>query len=137
MFMNWTNLLHSLESINHSLILDAIPHKFLGDASNYSVTECLEWIKTSHEGTFPDELVPIYGTYNSYGYEEDASFLLINPVTGKFYEIHGGHCSCYGFEGQFVPEECPIEYLAKGKKWAEAYETVLEVVKYFEKNPMN
>ncbi len=70
-------------------------------------------------------------------YEGNARFLLIEPATGKFWEIHGSHCSCYGFEGQFVPSECPIEYLAKGKQWEEAYETVLEVVKYFEKNPVN
>jgi len=24
---------------------------------------------------------------------------------GKLYEVHGGHCSCYGLEGQWEPEE--------------------------------
>lgn len=135
--MNWTNLLHELKSINQSVILNAIPHKYLWDASEYSVQQCLDWIKTNHEESFPKGLIPIYGGHEYENYEGNAKFLLIEPSNGKFYEIYGSHCSCYGFEGQFDPKECPIEYLAKGKQWAEAYETVLEVVKYFEENPIN
>lgn len=135
--MNWTDLLKSIESINDSVIMNAIPHEYLWVASKYSVKECLDWIKQNHEESFPEGLIPIYGGHEYGNYEGDARFLLIEPATGKFWEIHGSHCSCYGFEGQFVPSECPIEYLAKGKQWADAYETVLEVVKYFEKNPVN
>ena len=135
--MNWTNLLQNLKKINETVILNNIPHKYLGDASSFSVEECLNWIKNQHGDSFPEWLIPIYGDYNSYGYEEDAGFLLIEPATGIFYEISGSHCSCYGFEGQFVPQECPIEYLAKGKKWSDAYETVVQVVEHFEKNPIN
>lgn len=135
--MNWTNLLQNLESINETVVLNNIPHLYLNEASAYSVSECLEWIKDNHQEGFPDGLIPIYGGHEYGDYSGNASFLLIEPTTGKFFEIYGSHCSCYGFEGQFNPEECPIEYLAKGKSWEKAYETVLEVVKYFEKNPVN
>lgn len=28
---------------------------------------------------------------------------------GKLYEVHGSHCSCYGLEGQWEPEETTLE----------------------------
>lgn len=30
---------------------------------------------------------------------------------GKLYEVNGSHCSCYGLEGQWEPEETTIEAL--------------------------
>ncbi|HDR7066898.1 TPA: hypothetical protein QCW42_004004 [Bacillus cereus] len=30
---------------------------------------------------------------------------------GKMYEVHGSHCSCYGLESQWNPEETTIEEL--------------------------
>jgi hypothetical protein len=47
-----------------------------------------------------------YGDYDGSSY-----FLLIHRSTGKLYEVFGGHCSCYGFEGQFEPEETTVEYI--------------------------
>lgn len=32
---------------------------------------------------------------------------------GKLYEVHGNHCSCYGLEGQWEPEEATVESLRK------------------------
>lgn len=46
-------------------------------------------------------LVAVY----AYGcYEGDAYVLLRDNATGAFEEVHGGHCSCYGLEGQWQPE---------------------------------
>jgi hypothetical protein len=28
---------------------------------------------------------------------------------GKLFEVHGSHCSCYGLEGQWEPEETTVE----------------------------
>lgn len=33
--------------------------------------------------------------------------------TGKLYEVDGSHCSCFGLEGQWSPEETSWEALAK------------------------
>jgi hypothetical protein len=30
---------------------------------------------------------------------------------GKFHVVEASHCSCYGLEGQFAPEETPLEAL--------------------------
>lgn len=50
----------------------------------------------------------------SYGYENysgDAFVLFRDTRDGKLYEVHGGHCSCYGLEGQWEPEECELDGL--------------------------
>jgi hypothetical protein len=42
---------------------------------------------------------------------DSSSFFLFRDKDGKLYEVHGSHCSCYGFEGQFDLEETTIEAL--------------------------
>jgi hypothetical protein len=48
----------------------------------------------------------------SYTYEcyEGDAFVLFEK-DGKLYEVNGGHCSCYGLEGQFEPEEVVLDEL--------------------------
>lgn len=41
-----------------------------------------------------------------YGYGSyEGSSLVIFEKDGKLYEVNGSHCSCYGLEGQWEPEE--------------------------------
>lgn len=42
----------------------------------------------------------------------DISLFVFLGTDGKLYEIHGCHCSCHGFEGQWQPEETTFEALA-------------------------
>jgi hypothetical protein len=51
------------------------------------------------------------------GYEESSYFLLVEKSTGKLFEVTGSHCSCFGFEGQFTPEETSVEYLISDKAY--------------------
>lgn len=48
----------------------------------------------------------------SYTYEDYSgnAFVLFRKGT-KLYEVNGGHCSCYGLEGQWEPEETNAEAL--------------------------
>jgi hypothetical protein len=43
------------------------------------------------------------------GYEGQA--FVVFSRGDKFYEVHGSHCSCYGLEGQWKPEETSVEDL--------------------------
>lgn len=43
---------------------------------------------------------------------EDTSLFVFLGTDGKLYEVHGSHCSCYGYEGQWLPEETTFEALA-------------------------
>ena len=60
----------------------------------------------------------VYAYYYDEDYLGDAYLLFIE--NDKLYEVVANHCSCYGLEGQFEPEEVPIEVLydrLENKKW--------------------
>lgn len=52
--------------------------------------------------------------FASYTYENySGSATVIFRRDGKLYEAHGSHCSCYGLEDQWSPEETFLEALRK------------------------
>ena len=52
-----------------------------------------------------------YESVGSWGCDSTSFFVFKDKATGILYEMHGSHCSCYGFEGQFRMEETTIEAL--------------------------
>ena len=50
--------------------------------------------------------------YELQEYYEAASWFLFRRA-GKLFEVEASHCSCYGFEGQWTPEEVTKEALLK------------------------
>lgn len=50
-------------------------------------------------------------SYDIQGYEGTAFVLFEDTEDGKLYEVNGSHCSCYGLEGQWEPEEVSPESL--------------------------
>jgi len=78
------------------------------------------WIYPPLPDTFPKEEEVLFASYGGGAYEGDAT--MVWRRDGKLYECHGSHCSCYGLEGQFEPEETSLEVLAgKGKKEKDSY----------------
>ena len=55
-----------------------------------------------------DVLIAAY-TYENYS---GTAFVLFRQ-NGILYEVNGGHCSCYGLEGQWEPEEVVLAELRK------------------------
>ncbi len=51
----------------------------------------------------------LLASYSYENYSGDA-FVLFRKG-GKLYEVNGGHCSCYGLEGQWSPEETAVDAL--------------------------
>jgi hypothetical protein len=51
----------------------------------------------------------IYASYELGNYEGQA--FVLYEKDGRYYEVHGSHCSCYGLEDQWEPEEVPLEAL--------------------------
>jgi len=46
--------------------------------------------------------------YASYSYEDYSGYATVvyyRESTGKYYEIYGSHCSCFGLEGQWDKDE--------------------------------
>lgn len=60
----------------------------------------------------------------SYTYEDySGSAYVLFARDGKLFEVHGGHCSCYGLEGQWEPEEADkasILHRATNGEWGDA-----------------
>jgi hypothetical protein len=74
------------------------------------------WSSYREEGAIPVEEKPEYqgveillASYGQGSYEGDAFVLFRRD--GKLYEVSGGHCSCYGLEGQWEPEETTVDAL--------------------------
>ena len=53
--------------------------------------------------------VIVFAAYDVPDYEGYADVIYINE--GKFYHVSASHCSCYGLENQWTPEEMPLEAL--------------------------
>lgn len=60
------------------------------------------FIMQDFEETQTDEKI-LFATYTNENYEGSAYALFVKD--GKLFEVHGGHCSCYGLEDQWIPEE--------------------------------
>jgi hypothetical protein len=61
------------------------------------------------------DIVIAYESVGDYGCDSSSFFVIHNKKTGQLFENHGSHCSCYGFEGQWKPEETSVEYLKSDK----------------------
>ena len=55
----------------------------------------------------PDKAHVIFAIYSIGNYEGEAFVLFIRDH--KLYEVNGGHCSCFGLEGQWTPEATTLE----------------------------
>ena len=86
---------------------------FLADLEGLTEEEIHRHIANSYEEAL--ELVKEYKiliAYESVGdYGCDSSSFFLLEKDGLLYENHGSHCSCYGFENQFSPEETTVQYL--------------------------
>lgn len=69
-------------------------------------------------------------------YSGDAYVIFVKE--GKLYEVYGSHCSCYGLEGQWKPEETSIEFLENKIKNNSGYSDQLtEIIKNFKEGKYN
>lgn len=92
---------------------------YLEDLSGLSEDEVKKHIVSSYEVDVQEvdkyEVLVAYESVGSWGCDSSSWILLKDKETGELFETHGGHCSCYGFEGQFEPEETSVEYLQSDK----------------------
>jgi hypothetical protein len=83
---------------------------FLADLAGMDREKLLAHIKESYE---PEEFdfrgcvfLVAYESVGSYGCDSSSFFLFRRDE--KLYEVHGSHCSCYGFEDQWKPGETSV-----------------------------
>lgn len=81
----------------------------------------------------------LFARYTAEGYEGSAYVLFQRD--GKLFEVSGAHCSCYGLENQWDPEEVPAEALRHRLEKGEYFEAIdakddlLAILDEFEGNP--
>lgn len=71
----------------------------------------IEDYEASKEDLDKYDILIAYESVGSWGCDSNSFFLLQEKSTRKYFGVYGSHCSCYGFEGQFEPEEHSLEYL--------------------------
>lgn len=52
---------------------------------------------------FPSDDMILFASYGGASYEGDAVVIYLQD--DKLYEVHASHCSCYGLEEQWAPEQ--------------------------------
>jgi len=68
-------------------------------------------VRSEFETTELQDSEILYAEYDVEFYNGSAVVLFLRD--GKLYEVHGSHCSCYGLEGQWEPEETTLEVLLR------------------------
>lgn len=53
---------------------------------------------------FNKQYIILFADYTHEDYSGDAYVLGFDKEEGKWFEVHGDHCSCHGLEGQWEPE---------------------------------
>jgi len=70
-----------------------------------------ESAKVVHDKLDKLDVLIAYESVGSWGCDSTSFFVFKHKETGMLYEMHGSHCSCYGFEGQFRLEQTTTEAL--------------------------
>jgi hypothetical protein len=70
-----------------------------------------EWESGKRFEDFPTDEEILFASYEQGGYEGDS--IVLFKRNGKFYYNSAGHCSCYGLEGLWEPDEVIPEQLLK------------------------
>lgn len=104
-----------LEDLKDYTLEEVVKHlknEYCGREDNYAYTGEID-IDQSAVNNY--DIIIAYESVGSWGCDSSSFFLLRSKLDSKLYEVHGSHCSCFGFEGQFEPKESSYEYLSSDK----------------------
>lgn len=73
----------------------------------HELFSCKEDIASNFQIALSDieDLEILYAFYEYEDYSGSATVFYYDPKYQSYFEVRGGHCSCYGLEGQWSPEE--------------------------------
>lgn len=61
------------------------------------------------------DVLVAYEHVGSWGCDSSSYFLMRDKKSGEYKDFTGSHCSCFGFKGQYEPEDTSLEYIASDK----------------------
>ena len=92
---------------------------YLEDYKDLTKSELLNTIAKDFEVSQKDlgkfHVLIAYKSVGNWGCDSSAWLLLKDKQTKELFEVNASHCSCYGFEQQFEPEETTVGYLKSDK----------------------
>lgn len=105
-------ILEDLEDMNEIQVIEHLCNAYSGSDGGFN---CYEITKSdteiAREKLKDLSILIAYESVGSWGCDSSSYFLLMNRFTSELFEIHGSHCSCYGFEGQLDLESTSKEVL--------------------------
>jgi len=106
--------LEDLKEFTEQEIINHLAENYSGDKAGfeYGIISSDD-IKAAKGNLASMEVLIAYESIGSWGCDSSSFFLLRDKNTKKLYEVHGSHCSCYGFEGQLDLEETTLAALKK------------------------
>lgn len=102
--------LADLEGFSEAEVKKHIANEY---ANNDVYEKCLIEIDMVADTLEKYDILIAYESVGNWGCDSSSWFLFKDKSSGQLYEMHGSHCSCNGFEGQFDLEETSVEYLKK------------------------
>lgn len=104
--------LANLKGMTEDDVKAHISGQYGGDKSGFEYGEPTEQDAEFLASELKDaKILVAYESVGSWGCDSSSFFLI--EKGGVLFENHGGHCSCYGFEGQWAPDETTKESLQK------------------------
>lgn len=111
--------LADLKGLTEEQVISHLVKNYSGrgdDCYKYSLDEVKAALNKYSENMAAERLKDMqvlvaYESIGPGGCDSKSFFLLRNKADGSLYEIHGSHCSCYGFEGQLDLEPTDIKSL--------------------------
>lgn len=108
--------LEDLKGYTEDEVKQHISEKYTGDGDGESSSGLPKQDKEVVQRALQElDIIIAYESVGVYGCDSTSFFLFRRKSDGMYLENHGSHCSCWGFEGQFNPEETTIEYLKSDK----------------------
>jgi hypothetical protein len=105
--------LEDLKELDEAGIKTHLAEEYAGDKSRFDYGEPDDGDRDKVSKYLEDyNIVIAYESVGSWGCDSSSYFLLQHKDTGSYKEFSGGHCSCYGFEGQFDPQDAAINLIS-------------------------
>lgn len=106
-----------LAGLTPDAVKDHIAENYAGTESGFSYCSPRTDEKAALRARLNDfSIIVAYEHVGDYGCDS-SSYFLLRDRKRKLFEVRGGHCSCYGFEGQWDMEQADISYLRSEKHY--------------------
>lgn len=107
-----TLALGDLKDLDEAKILEHLANSYSGKVAGFESEGTTEADIIKGKKKLRNKKVLIaYESVGDYGCDSSSFFLLKDKKSKRLFEIHGSHCSCYGFEGQLNLEKTSIDAL--------------------------